>query len=409
MNEPKGTLHSKKISHLELIKKGVERLETEAELLELLNSSAIQGKPLRVKLGIDASAPDIHLGFAVVLRKLRQFQDLGHIAVLIVGDFTGRIGDPTGRTKTRRQLTPEEIQKNILNYQKQIFKILCPERCEFYYNSQWHDRLKSADIINIAAHYTLARLIEREDFKTRLQDGTPVFVHEILYPLFQGYDSIMVKADIELGGADQYWNLLVGRELQTRFGQKPQVVITVPLLVGTDGKLKMSKTYGNYIGITEPPVEMFGKLMSIPDQVILDYFRLATDKSDDEIFEIEKRLKAGENPRNIKAELAETIVAMYHSPGAAQTAREEFDRVFKERKTPTAIPEFSLPPEGINIIELIVSGGLLPSKSEARRKLQEGAVYIDGNRITDLNLVVKPGICPMVLKVGKRRFLRLKG
>lgn len=409
MNEPKGTLpsKSKKDSHLEKIKRGVDRLETEAELAELLARSERTGKPLRVKLGIDASAPDIHLGFAVVLRKLRQFQELGHIAVLIVGDFTGRIGDPTGRVKTRRQLTPEEIQENILYYQKQIFKILLPERCEFLYNSHWLDRLSATDIVNIAARYTLARLIEREDFKTRLQGGMPVFVHEILYPLFQGYDSVMVAADVELGGADQFWNLLVGRELQARFGQNPQVVITMPLLVGTDGKLKMSKSYGNYVGINEPPEEMFGKLMSIPDEKILDYFRLATDKTETDLREIKRRLKAGENPRNIKAELAETIVAMYHSLTLARAARVEFDRVFKEKQPPTTIPEFNLPAEGINIIDLIVTCGLLPSKSEARRKVREGAAYLNGARVTDSELVIKPAATPLVLKVGKRRFLRL--
>lgn len=394
-------------AEIEQLKRGIDRLETEAELIELLQQSRARGKPLRIKLGIDASGPDIHLGFAVVLRKLRQFQDLGHIAVLIIGDFTGKIGDPTGRSKTRPQLTDEQIKENMARYREQVFKILDPNRCEFRYNSEWLDALNASEIVNIAARYTVARLIEREDFKNRLQQGVPLFVHELLYPLFQGYDSVMVQADVELGGADQYWNLLVGRELQARFGQKPQVIMTLPLLVGTDGKMKMSKSYGNYVGITEPPQEMFGKLMSIPDELILDYFRLTTTKTEAEINQIARRLQAGENPRHIKAELAKEVVALYHSPAAAQIAAEEFDRVFKEKQAPSEIPEYVLPPEGINIVELISLTGLLPSKSEARRKLQEGAVYLDGQRVADPNYLVKNTGNPMILKVGKRRFLRL--
>jgi len=394
-------------AEIEQLKRGIDRLETEAELIELLQQSRARGKPLRIKLGIDASGPDIHLGFAVVLRKLRQFQDLGHIAVLIIGDFTGKIGDPTGRSKTRPQLTDEQIKENMARYREQVFKILDPNRCEFRYNSEWLDALNASEIVGIAARYTVARLIEREDFKNRLQQGVPLFVHELLYPLFQGYDSVMVQADVELGGADQYWNLLVGRELQARFGQKPQVIMTLPLLVGTDGKMKMSKSYGNYVGITEPPQEMFGKLMSIPDELILDYFRLTTTKTEPEINQIARRLQAGENPRHIKAELAKEVVALYHSPAAAQIAAEEFDRVFKEKQAPSAIPEYVLPPEGINIVELISLTGLLPSKSEARRKLQEGAVYLDGQRVADPNYLVKNTGNPIILKVGKRRFLRL--
>lgn len=394
-------------AEIEQLKKGVDRLETEAELIERLKHSRITGKPLRVKLGIDASGPDIHLGFAVVLRKLRQFQDLGHTAVLIIGDFTGKIGDPSGRSKTRPQLTDQQIEKNMARYREQVFKILDPKRCEFRYNSEWLDPLNAANIVNLAARYTVARLIEREDFKTRLQKGIPLFVHELLYPLFQGYDSVMVQADVELGGADQYWNLLVGRELQARFGQTPQVIMTLPLLLGTDGKMKMSKSYGNYVGITETPAAMFGKLMSIPDALILDYFRLATKKSDAEISEIARRLQAGENPRNIKAEMAKEVVALYHSPADAEKAAEEFDRIFKEKGTPDDIPEFILPTGGMSIVELIFQNGILPSKSEVRRKLQEGAVYLNGNRISDPKFIVMPTPEPVILKVGKRRFLRL--
>ncbi|MCX7733106.1 MAG: tyrosine--tRNA ligase [candidate division WOR-3 bacterium] len=394
---------------IERLKRGVERLETEAELIERLERAEATGRPLRVKLGIDASGPDIHLGFAVVLRKLRQFQELGHTAVLIIGDFTGKIGDPTGRSKTRPQLTDEQVRENMQRYREQVFKILMPERCEFRYNSEWLDRLNATDIVNLAARYTVARLIEREDFRKRLDEGVPLFVHELLYPLFQGYDSVMVQADVELGGADQYWNLLVGRELQARFGQEPQVIMTVPLLVGTDGKMKMSKSYGNYVGISEPAGEMFGKLMSIPDELILDYFRLTTDKTDAEINEYERRLRSGENPRNIKAELARAVVTIYHSPAAAEQAAVEFDRVFREKQTPAQMPEFRIPDSGISIVDLIVQAGLLPSKSEARRKLQEGAVYLDGVRVNDPALVLKPAAEPVVLKVGKRRFVRLTG
>lgn len=392
---------------IDQLKRGIDRLETEAELSERLEWSNRTGRPLRVKLGIDASGPDIHLGFAVVLRKLRQFQELGHTAVLIVGDFTGRIGDPTGRSKTRPQLTDEQIRENMARYQEQIKKILIPERCEFRYNSEWLDRLNASAIVNLAARYTVARLIERDDFKTRLERGVPLFVHELLYPLFQGYDSVMVQADVELGGSDQYWNLLVGRELQARFGQTPQVIMTMPLLLGTDGQLKMSKSYGNYIGINEPAQEMFGKLMSIPDELILSYFRLTTDKSDAEIAECERRLKAGENPRNIKMELAKAVVALYHSPQVAAAAAREFDRIFREKEAPQDLTEFKVPEGGVNIVDLIVQAGLLPSKSETRRKLQEGAVYLDGVRVSDPGLIVKPAVEPIVLKVGKRKFVRL--
>lgn len=396
-------------SEIEKLKRGVDRLETEAELAERLALSRQTGRPLRVKLGIDASGPDIHLGFAVVLRKLREFQELGHTAVLIVGDFTGRIGDPTGRSKTRPQLDEEQIRANMARYREQVFKILDPERCEFRYNSEWLDRLTATDVVNLAARYTVARLIEREDFKNRLAQGVPLSVHELLYPLFQGYDSVMVEADVELGGADQYWNLLVGRELQARFGQRPQVIMTMPILVGTDGKLKMSKSYGNYVGITDPPEEMFGKLMSIPDEAILDYFRLTTDKDDVEINQIAERMRKGENPRNVKVELAKAVVAIYHSPALAERAAVEFDRVFKEKGVPDDIADFVLPAAGIGIVDLVVRAGLLPSKSEARRKLREGAIYLDGERVGDETLLVRPAAQPIILKVGKRRFLRLVG
>jgi tyrosyl-tRNA synthetase len=386
--------------------RGIDRLETEAELQAKLEKSQKTGKPLRVKLGIDASGPDIHLGFAVPLRKLRQFQDAGHLAVLIIGDFTGSIGDPTGRSKTRPQLTDGQIQANMERYKEQVFKILAPDRCEFRYNSEWSKPMGGADIIKLASKYTVARLIEREDFKNRLAAGTPIHVHELLYPLFQGYDSVAVRADIELGGADQYWNLLVGRELQREFGQEPQVVLTMPLLVGLDGTQKMSKSYGNYVAITEPPREMFGKLMSIPDSLIVNYLKLCTDRPEPEIAAIQQRLAVGDNPRDIKAELAKDVIAIYHSRPAGEEAAAEFDRVFRDKQVPNDMPEFKIPAAGMNIIDLVVTAGLLPSKTEARRKLIEGAFHLDNERLTDAALLVKVE-SPVVLKVGKRRFLRL--
>lgn len=392
---------------LELLARGTDRLETTSELSERLEAARRDNRPLRVKLGIDATGPDIHLGFAVPLRKLRQFQDAGHLAVLIIGDFTARIGDPSGRSKTRPHLSAEDVQRNMTRYREQVFRILDPERCEFRYNSEWSESLGGADIIGIAARYTVARVIEREDFRKRLQEGVPVHMHELLYPLFQGYDSVAVRADVELGGADQYWNLLVGRELQREYGQPPQVVMTMPLLVGLDGARKMSKSYGNYVGITDPPAEMFGKLMSIPDSLIIDYFDLCTNRQPAEITEFGRRLAAGENPRNIKARLARDIVGSYHPAAAAEEAEQEFNRVFRDRGQPGEIPDFSIPEAGLPIVQLVADAGLLKSRSEVRRKLTEGAVYLDGERVTDPDLIVTVPAEPRVLKVGKRRFMRL--
>ncbi len=388
---------------------GTDRVETAAELEARLARSRREGRPLRVKYGIDATGPEIHLGFAVGLRKLRQFQAAGHLAVPIVGDFTARIGDPSGRSRTRPQLTDEDVRRNMERYKEQIFRILDPARCEFRYNAEWSDPLKAADVIRIASKYTVARIIEREDFRTRLDRGIPIHMHELLYPLFQGFDSVAVQADVELGGADQYWNLLVGRELQREFGQEPQVVMTMPLLLGLDGVQKMSKSYGNYVGITEPPREMFGKLMSIPDSLILDYFRLCTNRSAEEVSAIEHRLKSGENPRDIKEQLARDIITIYHTAEAAEDAAAEFGRVFREKSLPDQIPEFAIPSAGLSIVDIITSAGLLSSRSETRRKLAEGAVQLNGQRVTDPTLLVQVSDRPLVLKVGKRRFLRLVG
>lgn len=379
---------------------------TETELAEKLKNSILDNKPLRIKLGIDASGPEIHLGFAVVLHKLRQFQEIGHIAVLIVGDFTGRIGDPSGRSKTRPQLTKEEIKRNMAHYQNQIFKILIPEKTEFRYNSEWNDALRAEEIINLTSKYTLARILERQDFTKRLKEGITVYLHEILYPLFQGYDSIAIKADVELGGADQYWNLLVGRELMREYNLPPQVIMTVPLLEGLDGKLKMSKSYNNYVGIMEPPFEMYGKIMSIPDTMIIRYFSLATKRSPEEIKKIKERLKSGENPRELKSLLAKDIVTLYHSAEAAEKAAREFDQVFKHKELPEVIPTFQSSEEKISLVELLYLTKLLPSKSEARRKITEGGVYVNGERIADINYILSLER-EKTIKVGKRKFLKV--
>ncbi len=390
---------------LEIILHRVAECIREEELLKKLEISYKEKKPLRVKLGIDASGPDIHLGFAVPLRKLRQFQELGHTAVLIVGDFTGMIGDPTGRSKTRPQLTEEQIRENIKRYTRQLYKILLPERTEIRYNSEWLGKLTAKDIVMIASKYTVARMIERDDFSKRLKEGIPVYIHEILYPLFQGYDSVMVDADVELGGTDQKFNFMVARELMREFGKEPEVIITMPLLEGTDGKMKMSKSYGNYIGIEESPNEMFGKIMSLPDELIMKYFYLCTELSDEEIKDIEKKLQQGENPKNIKMLLAQKIVSMYHSQDDAEKAKEEFERVFSKREVPTHIPEFKIKEEK-RVIDVMVEAGMVSSRSEAKRLIAQGGVDINGEKIKTIDFKLLPGK-EYLIKVGKRRFLRV--
>jgi len=387
---------------LSFLKRNVKDLLTEEELKEKL----IRKKVLRVKLGIDATGPDIHLGFAVVLRKLREFQDFGHIACLVVGDFTAKIGDPTGRSKVRPMLSEEEIKKNMKRYEQQIFKILDKDKTEFHYNSSWHSKLKIDEFIEIASKYTVARLLERDDFMKRYKNNLPIYLHEFLYPLFQAYDSIAIKADVELGGEDQYWNLLVGRELMREFNLEPQVVMTLPLLIGLDGKLKMSKSYNNYVSIEDDPKDMFGKIMSIPDELICHYFRLCTNRREEEIKEFEEWLKQGKNPRDLKAQLAKDIVSIYHSPEAAKKAEEEFERVFKYKELPEEIPVFYTSFQNIKLVDLLVATKLLPSKSEAKRKIREGGVYLNGERILDIDYEVVIDK-ETVIKVGKRKFLKV--
>ncbi len=386
----------------ELLKRRTVDIIKEEELVSKLD----RGKPLRVKLGIDASGPDIHLGFAVVLRKLKEFQELGHVAVLIVGDFTGKIGDPSGRSKTRPQLTDEEVKTNLERYSEQIFRILNPERTEFKLNSEWLDRLTAKDIVDISAKCTVARMLERDDFAIRYRENKPIGLHELLYPTFQGYDSVAVEADVELGGTDQTFNLLVGRELQRNFGQEEQVVITMPLLEGLDGVRKMSKSYHNYIGITESPGEMFGKLMSVPDDLMMKYFELTTDLDKDGIEKIVSRLESGENPKELKEELAYRVVSIYHSAEEGEAARSDFNRVFRDKALPEEIPTHKIAEQKAWIVKLLTDLKFATSNSEARRLIAQGAVRVNEEKITDpeFELEIKD---ELIMKVGKRRFAKI--
>jgi tyrosyl-tRNA synthetase len=388
---------------LQIIEKNAETLLPREELARKLTRSLTTGKPLRVKLGIDPSAPELTLGHAVVLRKLRQFQDLGHLAVLVVGDFTARIGDPSGRSKTREPLSPEEIAENMKTYREQAFRILDPLRTEVRYNSEWLGKLTFADILVLSSRYTVARMLEREDFAKRFQEGSPISIMEFLYPLAQAYDSVAVEADVELGGSDQRFNLLVGRDIQEAYGQEPQVILTMPLLIGTDGVRKMSKSWGNYIAISELPEEQFGKLMAIPDELMPQYFRLLTDIDWEEVAHL--------HPKEAKKKLAWTVVASLHGVEEAEKAQAHFERVFEEERPPEVLPEVKIghlldQEEKVPVVELLVASGLVASKSEARRLLSQGGVWLDGVKLpADQDRVrVKNG---MILRVGRRRFARL--
>lgn len=388
---------------LTVIEKSVETLLPREELARKLARSLKTGKPLRVKLGIDPSAPELTLGHAVVLRKLRQFQDLGHLAVLVVGDFTARIGDPSGRTKAREPLSPQAIAENMKTYREQAFRILDPARTEVRYNSEWLSQLTFADVLTLTAHYTVARMLEREDFANRFREGSPISLMEFLYPLAQAYDSVAVEADVELGGSDQRFNLLVGRDIQMAYGQEPQVILTMPLLLGTDGVRKMSKSWGNYIGIAEPPEEQFGKLMAIPDELMPQYFQLLTDL----VWENVAKL----HPKEAKKKLAWCIVAQLHGVEEADRAQAHFERVFEMEKPPEVLPDVRvshlLDGEGqASLVELLVASGLVVSKSEARRLLAQGGIWLDGEKVPahQDRVAVRPG---MILRVGRRRFARL--
>jgi len=407
--------------------RGAVEIIQEDELVRKLTASRETGRPLRVKFGVDPTAPDIHLGHTVVLRKLRQFQDLGHQAVLIIGDYTALVGDPSGRSKTRPMLTPEEIAANAQTYIDQAAKVLdcgagfqpanqfnqqpgkAAPHVEVRRNSEWFAEMSFLEVIQMTAKMTVARTLERDDFSKRYRDGEPIGVHEMLYPLMQGYDSVMVKADVELGGTEQTFNLLVGRDLQRDDGQEPQVCLTMPILPGTDGVRRMSKSLGNYIGVDEPPDEMFGKAMSIPDEVMRDMFMLTTDVK---MAEIDRLLADDAHPRDAKVALARRLVEMYHSTEAADAAEAEFNRVFSRCELPSDIPETKIPASKLKdgaiwIVDLMREAGLVGSGSEARRLIAQDGVSIDGGRISDTNAQITiEG--PIILKVGKRRFARIK-
>lgn len=376
------------------------------ELKKKLATSIETGKPLRVKLGLDPTAPDIHLGHTVVLRKLKQFQDLGHQIVLIIGDFTGRIGDPTGKNVTRKPLTEEQIKENARTYEEQLFKILDKDKTELRFNSEWLSKMNFADVLTLASKYTVARMLERDDFHKRMQEERPISIHEFMYPLMQGYDSIAVEADIEFGGTDQKFNLIVGRHLQNEVGQSPQIVITMPLLEGLDGVQKMSKSLGNYIGIDEAPAEMYGKAMSIPDELMLRYYMLVTDVSIEEQEALAKGLEDGNiHPRDAKMRLARTIVALYHGEEAAQAAEAEFVRVFQQGSMPTDIEEYQVATADCWVPQLLQEAGMVASNSEGRRSLQQGAVRLNGEKVTAENITLNDGD---ILQVGKRKYRKIR-
>ena len=383
------------------IRRGAAAIEVEAELRAKLERSLRTGSPLKVKLGLDPTAPDLHLGHTVVLQKLRDFQELGHQIVIIIGDFTGMIGDPTGRSETRKPLTWDEIRANAETYKAQLGRVLDMPRAEVRFNSEWLGRLTFEQIIRETAHLTVARMLQREDFAARYASGRPISLHEFLYPLAQGYDSVALGADVELGGTDQTFNLLVGRDLQRAHGQEPQVALTVPILEGLDGVQKMSKSLGNYVGITEPPADMYGKLMSLSDDVMFRYFELLTRVSEDEIRELRKL-----HPMEAKKKLARTITAMYHGEAGAQAGEAHFSRVVQGRQTPENIDVVNIatPFAGLPIVKVIVTSGLVATSSEGRRLIQQGAVEWDEERVVDPNQVVLPADSPHLLKVGKRRF-----
>ena len=387
------------------IKRGCEEIIPENQLLDKLKRSYDSNTPLRVKLGCDPSRPDLHVGHGVVLRKLRHFQDLGHQSILVIGDFTAMIGDPSGRNKTRPQLTLEETKVNAESYINQAGQILDLEKLEIVYNSDWLNKMDFSDVIKLSSHYTVARMLERDDFTKRYQSETPISIHEFMYPLAQGMDSVHLNADIELGGTDQKFNLLVGRDLQKEYDQEPQCVLTLPLLEGTDGQDKMSKSYGNDIGLTDSPQEMYGKTMSITDEMIVKYFRLAADASDEALVKIESNLNdSSYNPRDAKRLLARSLVELYYDSDSALKAEDHSDEVIVNKSIPDDIPEFQIERE-TSLVDAAFLSKVVASKSEVRRLVKQGAVSVDGKKIDDASLSLVSG---QVIKIGKRRFLKIK-
>jgi tyrosyl-tRNA synthetase len=392
---------------IKLLKRGTVEIFTEDELSKKLANAAKKGNRLRIKLGLDPTSPDIHLGHTVVLRKMRQFQNLGHKAVLIIGDYTARIGDPSGQNTTRPILSPEQIEKNAKTYFEQAGKILdtSSEKLEIRYNSEWLTGLNLADIIRLTSNMTVARMLERDTFEQRHEKGDSVGIHEFLYPLMQGYDSVVVKSDVELGGTDQTFNNLVGRDIQRAYGQQPQIVITMPILIGLDGKEKMSKSKGNYIGVTDQPNDMFGKVMSISDEMMENYFTLLTNLSAEKITELVNPDKT--HPKEAKVLLAKTILIQFYDENTAEAAAAEFDKVFAQGQLPDDIPEIKISAEPIMASKLLVTSNLVPSSSEAKRMIKQGATEIDKNKIDDPNTLITPAD-GMIIQVGKRKFARIK-
>ncbi len=395
---------------LDHIKRGTAEIIPEEELARKIERAIKEKTPLKVKLGCDPSRPDLHLGHSVVLRKLRQFQDLGHTAILIVGDFTGMIGDPSGRNKARPSMTLEETRLNGESYFQQASRILSKDNLKIVYNSEWLGKMSFEDVIKLASKYTVARMLERDDFEKRFQTQEPISVHEFLYPLAQAMDSVAIKADIELGGTDQKFNLLVGRDIQREYGLEPQVILTMPLLVGTDGVEKMSKSLGNYIAITDTADEMYGKTLSIPDNLIYDYFVLTTNVTERDLTDLKNQIEnKSVNPRDLKRRLAREIVSLYHSREAAAQAEENFDKVFIRKEVPDEIEEVVLTNDGgqLTVFQLLVSIGAAKSNGEARRLVNQGGVMIDGAKVADPNTPVNPN-APFILKVGKRKFYKIR-
>jgi tyrosyl-tRNA synthetase len=398
-------LTDRTLEALAVSKRGCQELLVESEWAAKLARSEVSGKPLRIKLGLDPTAPDLHLGHTVVLNKMRQLQDLGHTVIFLIGDFTAMIGDPSGRNSTRPPLTREQIEENARTYFNQASLVLDPERTEIRYNSEWSDPLGARGMIQLASRYTVARMMERDDFDKRFRGGVPISVHEFLYPLMQGYDSVALQSDIELGGTDQKFNLLVGRELQREYGQEPQCILTMPLLEGLDGVDKMSKSKGNYVGISESPDDMFGKLMSISDELMWRYFELLSFKSLRDIEALRTECQAGRNPRDAKVMLAQEIITRFHSATAAERALQNFEARFREGAIPDDIPEIALSGAPLVITAVLKQAGLVPSGTEAVRNIEQGGVKVDGARVEDRALKLTPGT--YVVQVGKRRFARV--
>jgi tyrosyl-tRNA synthetase len=393
---------------LELIERGAVDIISRDELIKKLKKSRESGIPLKVKAGFDPTAPDLHLGHTVLLQKLKHFQDLGHEIYFLIGDFTGMIGDPTGKSETRKALTVEQVALNAESYKEQVFKILDPQKTKVVFNSTWLGKLTSIDMIKLASELTVARMLEREDFRTRFDTGKPISIHEFLYPLIQGYDSVAMHADVELGGTDQLFNVLMGRDLQRSRGQEPQVVLTMPLLEGLDGVNKMSKSLGNYIGITESADNIYGKVLSVSDDLMFRYFALLSDLSNSEIADLKLRVESGRlHPKEAKKQLARELTARFHGREMALAAEENFEKVFQKGGVPDDLPEFHCPAVGsVALPQLLVDAGLVASTSEGRRMIQQGAVAIDGEKAGDVNMAV-PANGEILIKVGKRRFCKV--